>query len=112
MKLFLFVIWLCSLAVVIALSVVPDVMVIENNEDKMLHVTIFCLLTLWPVMALKRHLHIGAAAAFLLLMGGAMELLQALAPERQSSFADMVANVAGIMVGLLIGYLLRSGAAR
>jgi len=106
MKILTFILWLCVVGIVIVLAVTPNVMVMHGNQDKMLHVTVFCLLILWPAIILTRRLYIYGIALFLLLLGVAIEMLQVMVSGRESSLFDIAANGLGLILGLVIGYLL------
>jgi VanZ family protein len=102
--------WVFIIIVTAALAVTPDVIEIRNDEDKMLHITVFCLLTLFPIYFLSRLRHMIITILTLALFGMMIEWVQALVPGRESSYDDMLANLGGIMIGVLVGYLLRPSA--
>lgn len=112
MKIFTFTLWFLGIALLAVFAMIPNLVVIENNADKMLHVTGFCFLMLWPVVTFKRVKHVYLAAVFLLSAGVLVEVLQGFAPTRTPSFEDVLANVIGVVAGLVIGFLIRSDTAR
>jgi len=85
----------------------PDLIDIPDL-DKLIHCFMYagyvCVLA-WTYRAEQRAWRIGIAlAAYGMVFGAVMELLQAAFPvlERSLSFWDMVANTAGSVVGLLL----------
>lgn len=108
MRVFNFILWLLVLAFFAGMATVPHIVAIHNQADKMLHVTVFCFMALWPALTYSRPRHIYWTAGFLLLIGAGMELAQAFTPPRQMSMEDMAANIIGVLCGLFIGYLIRS----
>lgn len=112
MKSFTFALWFLGIAVLTVMAVMPNVMVIENNADKMLHITGFCFLMMWPTVTFIRKKHIFVSASVLLASGVAVEILQGFAPTREPSIEDAIANVIGVCAGLVIGFLIRSDTLR
>ena len=112
MKTFTFTLWFFGISGLTVLAVLPNVMVVENGADKMLHIAGFCFLTLWPTMTFIRRNHIYMSAMALIAAGMAVEILQAFAPTREPSIEDMMANIIGVVAGLVIGFLIRSDTLR
>ncbi len=108
MRIFVVVMWFLALAVAAAVAIIPNFMIIENHEDKMLHVTGFCLLMIVPAIVVYRLGTVALCAAVLFALGAGMEILQQTVAGRESSLEDITANAAGIALGLVIGYLFRS----
>jgi VanZ family protein len=101
--------WLLLYGAIIWLSLVPHLIKTPNQSDKMLHITAYCLLMTGPVV-LFRSLKIEILAFVALFTTGiAMEIGQHIVGGRESSMEDALANGAGIILGLVIGRLLRSG---
>jgi VanZ family protein len=75
--------------------------------DGAVHVAIFVLLTLWPVMAVTTLRQTLMVALGLIFAGALVEFLQRYSPERTASFMDFGMNVIGVLVGLMAGLLLR-----
>lgn len=109
MKIFLFCLWLLCAVIFAGIALIPNFMTIENNEDKMMHLTAFCLLMLGPVVVLSSKARIAAFALLLLALGAGVEAAQSYVPGREASLEDLAANIFGVLSGLLIGYLFRSG---
>ena len=79
------------------------------TDDKTRHILTFALLILPTGILWPRALPAGAIA--LLACGALAELIQPVF-GRESSFADMMANVVGVALGVLIGAVLRKLAGR
>ena len=81
---------------------------IVSHQDKIVHFTQYLILAFLTFFALVRgtrrdrrwqlHMTIGAVLAY----GIALELLQSLVPEREMSMFDIIANVAGGIVGAYV----------
>ncbi len=108
MKTFTFTLWIMGILTLMGFAVIPNLMVIENGADKMLHMTAFCLLTLWPTVTFIRMKHVYISAAILFSSGIVVEVLQGFVPMRTPSMEDILANLAGVAAGLVIGMLIRS----
>lgn len=109
MKTLFFVVWLFFAASMLALSLIPHAMTTPNYSDKMMHISVFCLLMLYPMCAWTQWKRIALFALFLGASTVAAEFAQELVPGRESSVTDAAAGCAGILVGCVIGWLLRSG---
>lgn len=75
------------------------------TSDKVLHFTGYFLLTTWftGVARTSRYWLVGLG---LMALGGSMEIAQGLMHNgRSAEWLDMVANTAGIVVGLLVAWL-------
>lgn len=72
--------------------------------DKVLHAITFMLLTLWftGLYGFSRYMRIIIG---LLLFGAAIELLQAYSGYRSMELADFIADVVGVLAGLLLARL-------
>lgn len=108
MKMFLFIFWLCTIFLFAAIAAIPNVMVIDNGQDKMIHMAVFCLLAIVPVMTFTDRRKIAAGIITVLAAGAGIEILQNFIPARQASAEDMMYNAAGVCLGLVIGYLFRA----
>lgn len=77
-------------------------------QDKLLHAASYCLLMIWfsGLYEHKRHLPI---ALLLALFGIVLDALQALTLTRSFDVRDIVANLVGILVGLLLARSLLAG---
>ena len=78
------------------------------ESDKLMHALLFGVLALlwaWTLSA-RQTSRIVAVAAAVSLYGGALELLQALTPERSSDWRDFAADAAGALLAALAWRLL------
>lgn len=99
--------WLLAVGVFVAAALTQNFMIMENNEDRMLHITGFCIFMLVPTIMLPRYFHITICALAFFVLGVGIEYLQEFVPGRSSSLRDVYSDVIGIMLGLLVGYLFR-----
>lgn len=96
--------WLGVAAVaVVSLVPVPPEAVDAAGGDKLVHLAGYAALALWfgqlePAAGARRW----RVAAWLALLGGALELAQALAPWRSTEFLDLAADAAGAVIGLAL----------
>ena len=99
--------WLASMALVTALSLLPDVgpPAVFDHADLAAHCIAYAWLALLPRLALRREDR--AWAWRMLLLGLGLELLQGLTPYRSLSLWDMVANTAGVALGCWLGGQIR-----
>ena len=93
---------------VLALWPLPEQPAVPPYSDKILHAIAFAFLMLWFVGLSARS---NWLRVFLLLLayGAVMEILQSLTAYRFMSVGDLLADVAGLVVGWVAGY---SGLAR
>ncbi len=68
--------------------------------DKFVHFATYFFLAFWFVSLARRARAV--ALAGVLLLGGALELLQGLTPMRQPDWLDMLANTSGALLALMI----------
>ena len=85
-------------------SSVPDL----HLSDKALHVGAYFLMMIWFAGLYRRKVH-PIIAVVLLLLGVALDLLQATTRTRSLEIADIAADAAGIFVGLLLSFWLLEG---
>ncbi len=91
-------------------AVTPNILPMGYQTDKMLHIFIFCILSL--LLTLKhgnnrKKLLIGQA--LILCIGGLTEIIQIITPDRTAQIEDALSNVIGAILGMVIGYLLKTG---
>jgi hypothetical protein len=89
------------------LSLVPNLVYLPAYADKMLHMNVYALFVMLPVIFLTDIRYALAIAAALLLIGVGMEYAQTFVAGRNASGADMIANALGVCAGLIIGGLHR-----
>lgn len=92
----------------LAISPLPRIMPPVTWSDKVLHLVVFCGLMVWFAALFPRR-HYLAVLIALLLYGLLMEFLQSMVPDRAAEFADVVADIAGLLLGWV---LARTGLAR
>jgi VanZ family protein len=101
------------IAIVTILTIVPAILMPQQvNElpgvDKWLHALTFAILALWFTGQYARRSYwliaIGLAG-----YGALIEIGQSLIPYRSAEWGDLVADVAGIAVGLVIALLVTGG---
>jgi VanZ family protein len=109
MRRFFYFFWALALPVLLMVSLIPDFMPMTIYSDKMLHVSVFCLFLLGPALSYQRWRYVFLLASLLFAAGVFLEIVQSYIPRRESSLDDMIANGTGVLLGLTIGYLLRSG---
>lgn len=92
---------LLMLLVIAVVSLIPiDQPLPMRGADKFEHVLAYFVLMYWWGMVQPRRLW--AWLLFLPLFGLALELMQALTPYRFMEWRDAVANMAGVVLGLVI----------
>lgn len=101
-------------AATLAVALLPATRAPEGTGwDKLDHAAAFAVLGLVGVLALRPA---GGGLAWLLgllaALGALIEWLQSFVPWRQADFADVVADVAGALAGVALGWLLRRALAR
>lgn len=100
--------WLLVLVVVLgSLLPGPAVSAVTFN-DKLQHAGVYCVLTLWFTGFYRRPLYpwIGVV---LFGLGVALDLLQGLTKTRSLEWLDVSANLAGIVVGLVLAVWFLGG---
>ena len=98
-------------AAVIAASVFPGIAIAALNisgADKLAHAASYCLLMVW-FAGLYAPRHHGVVALWLLALGLALEVVQWSLPYRLFEPADLLANAAGVIVGLVLSISLLAG---
>lgn len=101
--------WLCLYGIVVWLSLIPHLIKTPNQSDKMLHITAYCLLMIGPCLLFRSWKIEILAFIALFTTGIAMEIFQHIIGGRESSVEDALSNGAGILLGIAIARLLRSG---
>lgn len=99
--------WLAAGAALMALVVVLSLMPAPprmGGSDKLAHLSAYASMALW-FAGIYRSSRYAAILLGLLLFGVAIEVLQGLGGSRQPEFADVAANLAGIVFGLALGKL-------
>jgi VanZ family protein len=93
--------WLLALlaTLVICLLPMPKVSLGIDHLDKIEHALGYAVLAAWAAMLFATRRVLVWVAPGLLLWGIAIEGLQALVPWRSASFADVLANTVGVLIG-------------
>lgn len=94
----------------VILAVTPDIFPMGLYTDKALHLFTFAILSIiltWRYMEQRKKLY--AALILVILMGVAIEAVQLFVPDRAAQITDIISNIAGIIYGLITGYLLKTG---
>jgi len=73
-----------------------------NYQDKFFHVLAYFTLMFWFSQIYHEKIWRSIYAVSFVLMGVGLEYLQSFDPERYYEFADMLANMAGVILGLLL----------
>ncbi|MGH1456979.1 MAG: VanZ family protein [Alphaproteobacteria bacterium] len=80
------------------------------QTDKMLHLFTFCIISTLATWKYLEHIKkLIASLCTLLCLGGIIELIQIFVPNRTAQIEDMCSNILGITLGIIIGYLLKTG---
>jgi VanZ family protein len=77
-------------------------------NDKVMHSGAYCLLMLWFSGLYRRSLYL-AIGAVLLTLGVGLDFLQSFTRTRSLDWHDMVANAAGVVLGLVLAFYLLGG---
>jgi VanZ family protein len=104
--------WLLMLVCVVTISLVPShsaakrAMDALNVSDKLLHFLAYFMLMSLPTLH-ERRLATPLLAVGLVSLGVLLEFAELLVPGRSCELGDMLANAAGVLVGLAAGAWLR-----
>jgi len=106
-------VWLGGLIALAPLSLLPGtapptgVWDVELSLDKLFHVVAYGGLTGIPMLALARRDRLIAAVAIVLLAGVAYEIGQGFVPGRSFGYDDLIANIGGVVLGVVLGAWIR-----
>lgn len=101
--------WGAFIVSMLVLFFTPNFIVGSGYADKMLHIVTMCVFILGPVFYVRRWAQIFGIAVLTLAIAALFEWAQGFIPGRSTEIADFLANGTGLLCGLTIGYLLRSG---
>ena len=102
--------WALVIAIV-ALSLGPMPPVdLSEDRDKLGHLIAYGTLMFWWSLLLPSLRARLAAALVFVLMGAALEVLQAMTDSRSGEVADALANAGGVALGLALGFTPLRGA--
>lgn len=102
-------VWIASVAAVAYMSLLPDVEMPGDfpDVDKVYHLAGYAWLAFLPCFAFARK-RVGLFASLsMILVGCALEYAQGFVPGRMASLGDMIANTAGVALGVVVGRILR-----
>lgn len=97
------------LGVLFTASLIPDFLEAGYQTDKMLHIMTVCITIMWSFLLLERPKHTYVFSGCIFCGSLLVEGLQSFTPDRKAELGDIFANAIGISLGLLIGYLIKSG---
>lgn len=96
--------WLALILAVVLLSLIPAAAPPgAYGLDKILHLLAFLVLAAIPAAALTGARWVLAAAVFLIVVGGGIEVAQSFVPTRVASGLDWVMDAVGIGLGVVLG---------
>jgi VanZ family protein len=87
----------------VSLAPLPDLGVRVEHGDKYEHLVWYFALTLWYAQLVAPRRALAWRALGLFALGAAIEALQGLTAWRSADWRDLVANAAGIAIGLALG---------
>ncbi len=90
------------MVIYLMLTTIHVAVVEVNHFDKLVHWLAFTLLMSWYAQLMNGRQHQWRALVLMLVLGIGLEYLQGLNPNRQFDYVDMVANVMGIITGVLL----------
>jgi VanZ family protein len=91
------------LIVLLSLLPLPEVPVHVEQGDKLGHLAAYFVLTGWYAQLYGTQRELARRAFGFVLLGGAIELAQALTPYRSAEWLDLVADSAGVALGCALG---------
>ncbi|MGD9158022.1 MAG: hypothetical protein PVG39_06420 [Desulfobacteraceae bacterium] len=96
--------WLIILAITV-LSLIPDPEDITPfaASDKFMHTLAYAVCMLWFGLCFKRE-KLFIIGTGLILLGIALEIIQGQTGYRTMSFYDIIANCAGVLIGLVLSF--------
>jgi len=109
LKYLLIILWSFALVSASVLAFTHDLVKMTNGSDKTLHVMMCSLIMMGPVFLFKRKLFIIIPAIIMLCAGFGIEIIQSFMPDRNPEPGDMIANIIGVSLGIIIGKLLKTG---
>ena len=106
-------VWLGGLNALAPLSLLPGtapptgVWDVDLSLDKFFHVLAYGGLTGIPMLALTRRDWLSAAVAIVLIAGFGYEIGQGYVPGRSFGYDDLIANIGGVALGVVLGVWIR-----
>lgn len=108
MKIGIFLLWITAMLLAFGFAVKPQALDITmHNGDKILHMTVFMVLTFIPVLTFDKMRSAMLGVVFLALLGTGIEFTQHFMPSRTADIMDVASNMVGIAFGMIVGWALR-----
>ena len=103
------ILWFLSILFVSCLSLLPKINppVDFKYSDKIWHFLAYCWLSFLPYVGFKNKRRALLGSLLMILLGGGLEFAQSFIPERDTSLFDLVANSIGVIIGIILGNILR-----
>jgi VanZ family protein len=101
--------WMGCLLVMGALSLTPDLFTAGHNEDKNLHMLAYAVMSAGAIVIVPGKKLIALALIFLFCLGWGIEYAQSAIGGRESSVYDALANIMGMGIGIVSGFLIKHG---
>ncbi|MBK8908082.1 MAG: VanZ family protein [Rhodospirillales bacterium] len=97
-----------ALLAVIYLSVAPQTTsAFPDVSDKIQHAFAYFVLTMLGLLSFPQQKALAVLAVALIVLGCGLEGVQAMVPGRVPAGSDIVANTAGVLIGLLLAAIAR-----
>ena len=112
-SMFFMLVWLGGLIALAPLSLLPGtapptgVWDVDLSLDKFFHVIAYGGLTGIPMLALTRRDWLSAAVAIVLIAAFGYEIGQGYVPGRSFGYDDLIANIGGVALGVVLGAWIR-----
>ena len=103
--------WAMGALFFLSLALLPLTLAIGPWGDKIIHLNSCVFLMLPAVIMFRPRWYLSLALA-IMLAGVGIEFVQQLVPDREFSYGDMAVNISGLLLGIVIGILLRRGYSR
>ena len=101
--------WVAVVGLIFVSIVSIPVQHVVTFQDKVFHFLAYFLVTVLGCLAYPQGRYLIWKGVILILLGVALEGVQAFLPDRYAEFWDFVANSAGVVVGTLLFVWLASG---
>lgn len=105
----LLMLWFLGAGFILYLGIRPTPLPVDAPFDKLVHCFGNALLMMLPAIIYKRLAYTFIWAGLLVLAGIGVELYQNLLPGRVASVYDVIADSGGIILGAMMGRLVRRG---
>ena len=101
--------WILSMMVICYMSLVPRLVtpIDFSHSDKVWHALAYLWVSLLPFIGFENKRSALYASLLMIALGLALEFGQYFIPERDASIGDLLANIVGVVLGILLGSALR-----